>query len=145
MATFIAIVLGLTAFGAIVYPLVKRRGHGSAVTATEETSVQGLLDERDHLLQLLTDLENDRQLGKVSEGDYHALRAENERDIIRLFVALDATAGDLRDTIEAEIQAARDMLAQTHDSSGAEPLIEGQASADHRLDNTHQAPEGGIR
>jgi len=144
MATFIAIVLGLAAFGAIVYPLAKRRGHGGAVTAPETTTIQSLLDERDGLLQLLADLENDRQLGKVSAGDYQVLRAENERDVIRLFMALDATAGDLGDTIEAEIEAVREKLAQPSESSGAEPGCEGQAAADHRLDNHHQAPEGGV-
>ena len=59
-------------------------------------------------------------------------------------MALDDTAGDLGDTIEAEIQAVRDKLAPSHDTSSAETIVEGQAAVDSRLDTPHQAPEGGV-
>ena len=110
MPLLVAIVLVLAALAAISYPLVARTRQRAAPAVTTDSDIQRILDSRDTLLRALRELEYDKRLGNLSEGDYRLLRSGYEREAVEIYKALDARAGALPDDVEREVELARTEL-----------------------------------
>jgi hypothetical protein len=62
-------------------------------------------------LDAMVDIENERELGKLSDADFEALRAEYEREALAALRALEtAEVEDVDDRLEAEIAAMKARL-----------------------------------
>lgn len=113
MIATVILLAALAALGAWV--LVPLFGSRTAKGLPEEHT---RLEEIKHATyRSILDLEFDRQLGKVSESDYHMLRSEHEAEAAKALHSMDrlrqrtaAPDDEFIDQIEAEIAAARRRL-----------------------------------
>jgi hypothetical protein len=105
-----AIVLAVAAFAFVMAPLWRRAGRPAEQPA-EAPELTELVHERDVTLKTLRDLDFDYQLGKLSEEDYQALRAQYAVQGVAILQELDASLGvgsaDLEEEIELEVQRRR--------------------------------------
>jgi hypothetical protein len=94
----------------VLHPLVSD-------TAGEDASMLGgrtrAALERDKMLTLraLKELEFDRAMGKIAEGDFDEMRDRLRARAVRLMRQLDGAAGDYRDAIERDLAARLPSLA----------------------------------
>jgi hypothetical protein len=73
--------------------------------------VEEAVAQKDAALDAMVDIENERELGKLSDADFKALRAEYERDALSALRALEtAESDDVDDQLEAEIAAMKAQL-----------------------------------
>ena len=63
---------------------------GGACTTGEERVRLGLEDDKERLLLALRDLEFEHEMGKVSDGDYGAMRSRLEQEALEVIGALKA-------------------------------------------------------
>jgi hypothetical protein len=106
IATILVIVAALAGLAYVAIPL--RRGP-RAFTGTGTSATQEAEDRKSAALAGIVDLEQELEIGKLSQDDFEILRAEYERDAIAALHELDA--GTEEDTLEKEIAAARARLA----------------------------------
>lgn len=108
------IVVSLMAFIALVYVVAPLR---RADDATEDEAPRALERARENKTAALTaiiDLEEEEQVGKLSQSELELLRSEYEREALVALEEMDAlaTPGDTAiDPLEAEIEAMRHRLA----------------------------------
>lgn len=100
-----ASLLPLLALAAILYPFIRRRGSFQAFQTGSHP--QDLLDRRETLMQGLRELETDRAVGNLGEGDYLRLRDDYERHAAAVMMALDQRANGLAKELDAEILLAK--------------------------------------
>ncbi|MBD3163370.1 MAG: hypothetical protein GF328_14810 [Candidatus Latescibacteria bacterium] len=86
ISLLVAIVLGIGALAFIAAPLLR---HRTLARKLEEKRV--LLTEKEAVLQLLADLDHDRETGKLEPADYESLREAAEARAIAVLKKLDAT------------------------------------------------------
>ncbi len=101
----------------VAHPLFGRARGREAVLAAADSRLSDLLSERDAVLQAIRDLDFDYRLGKLSDEDYKALRAQYTARGVVILQQLDAAAGlageavagaeSLDEEIEAEVQRLR--------------------------------------
>jgi rubrerythrin len=73
--------------------------------------VEEAVAQKNAALEAMVDIENERELGKLSDADFEALRAEYERDALAALRALEtAETHDADDQLEAEIAAMKAQL-----------------------------------
>ncbi|HEX2294984.1 MAG TPA: hypothetical protein VHN37_06705 [Actinomycetota bacterium] len=108
----LVVVVALLACAALAYVALPlgRRGPGEPAPSRE-----GELDARKTTaLSAIVDLENERLVGKLSDEDFDALRAQYEAEALQALVELDALRAEApRDdeTLEAEVAEMRRRLA----------------------------------
>jgi cytochrome c-type biogenesis protein CcmI len=99
----ILLVLGALAFVTAPFLRGDARGH--------RQDKEDALSAKRAAVQLLAELDHDRQTGKLLAGDYEAQRREVESRAIRAMKDLDAIAGTTQsDPLEQLIQAERNRL-----------------------------------
>ncbi len=114
-----AIVLAL-AFAALAYPLFLG---GSRARASASNTLGELTAQRDGIYAMLRDLDQDYQIGKLDEADYHARREKylgRAATVLKEIDAENSAAGNgeaQSDAIEAEVAALR----QARKEQQAEP------------------------
>ena len=107
---FVTAVLVLAlALAALAYPLYRARTQPIAVTAS---TLDDLLAQRDGVYATLRDLDTDRQLGKLDDGDYTALREKYMARAADILHELDTLRGEgdgqaASEEIEQEVAALR--------------------------------------
>lgn len=107
------------AVGYVIYPLFQGTGRREAapragtspragtVLAGWDSGLSDLLSEHDAVLQALRDLDFDYRLGKLSDQDYQALRAQYTARGVAILQQLDAATGLAGETgvLDEEIEA----------------------------------------
>jgi rRNA maturation endonuclease Nob1 len=79
----------------------------------ESRHVEEAVAQKDAAIEAMVDIENERELGKLSDADFEALRAEYERDALAALRALEtAETDDADDQLEAEIAAMKAQLGE---------------------------------
>lgn len=111
------LIIAVVAVAALAWVLAPiRRGPGRA-----EGSVSARIEEataqKDAALVAMVDIENERELGKLSEADFQALRAEYEREALAALRDLDAVRIDDTDDLEVEIAAMKARLGDVPSAS----------------------------
>ncbi len=103
MTVFVTIVLTVSAFAFITYPLFKQRSR--SVDAVEDDKFRELSSSRDTTYSMLKELEFDLQSGILSEEDYHDLEARYKRKAISILKELDnrEKGSQVEDEIERKI------------------------------------------
>jgi hypothetical protein len=114
-----AVVVVLLAAAWVIRPLLGRR---RSPIQPADVHRSELVEAKHAVYRSILDLEFDREVGKVTPGDYDALRREHEEEAVGILRALDevapAAAGDTSgqaggageealDVLEREISAAR--------------------------------------
>ena len=100
MIIFVALLLTVSAFTFIAYPLFKQRTH--SIDSAEDKEFQESLSKRDTTYSMLKELEFDFQSGILTEEDYRDLEARYKRKAISILKDID----DLEKgtAVEAEIE-----------------------------------------
>ena len=119
MAIAVAIIIAALAVAAVAYPLLRRAESQARAGESGPSQLQQLLDRRESLVNALQELESDRGLGNIAEGEYRILREDYERQAAAVLKALDARADGLTAEIEEEVQALR-----LHRSSEQTPAVQ---------------------
>jgi hypothetical protein len=103
----IVAVVAVVALAWVLAPIRRGPGRteGSVSARIEEATAQ-----KDAALIAMVDIENERELGKLSEADFQALRAEYEREALAALRDLDAGQIDDVDDLEVEIAAMKARL-----------------------------------
>lgn len=106
---FVSIVLLAVAFTVLFYPMYIARPRARLVSVS---TLDDLLAQRDGVYATLRDIEMDRQLGKLDENDYAALRSKYMARAAELLKAIDSLRGTgetaaASEQLEAEIAALR--------------------------------------
>ncbi|MDQ3941044.1 MAG: hypothetical protein M3238_06830 [Actinomycetota bacterium] len=106
-----AIVIGVLACAALVYVAMPLRRGPVWETDDIPSPLQEAEEKKSAALAGIVDLEQERDAGKLSAEDFHALRAEYESDALEALKELDATpAAAPEDDLEKEIAAARQRM-----------------------------------
>jgi hypothetical protein len=105
----IALLVLAAALAVLAYPLYRAQQQPPAWNAS---TLDQLLAQRDGVYATLRDLELDKQLGKLDDADYHALREKYMTQATELLQQLDilqgrGSAAAASDAIEQEIAALR--------------------------------------
>ncbi len=87
MIIFVALLLTVSAFAFIVYPLFKQRTHSE--DSAEDKEFQESLSKRDTTYSMLKELEFDFQSGILTEKDYRDLEARYKRKAISILKDID--------------------------------------------------------
>jgi hypothetical protein len=87
MIIFVALLLTVSAFAFIVYPLFKQRT--DSVDSAEDKEFQESLSKRDTTYSMLKELEFDFQSGILTEEDYRDLEARYKRKAISILKNID--------------------------------------------------------
>lgn len=104
----IVAVLVLVALVWVLGPV--RRGHRRDADAGS-LRLEEAVAQKDAALMAMVDIENERELGKLSDADFEALRAEYEREALTALRALESVkVDDADDRLEAEIAAMKARL-----------------------------------
>jgi hypothetical protein len=90
MALLICAALTLVAAWVVAQPLLVGPAAALAAPGDDEDPARLLKVEKEILYQTLHELDLDYAGGKLSEGDYRALRAKQEAQAVELLKALDA-------------------------------------------------------
>jgi hypothetical protein len=111
MLVAVVALLACAALAYVVLPLGTRRGERE-----EAPSQEGELDARKRsALSAIVDLEADLSVGKLSDEDFEALRAQYEAEALRALTELDALRARTREpaerSLEDEIAEMRERLA----------------------------------
>ena len=104
----IVVALAILALLWVLSPI--RRGR---VTDTDPDSehLSEVIERKDAAVIAMVDIEYERELGKLSDTDFEALRAEYEREALAALHALEkATIDDADDQLEVEIAAMKERL-----------------------------------
>jgi hypothetical protein len=103
----IVAVLAVIALVWVLGPI--RRGVGRDVDP--DSRVEEAVAQKEAALTAIVDIENERELGKLSDADFEVLRAEYEREALAALRALEAAEiADEDDRLEAEIAALKAQL-----------------------------------
>lgn len=107
MTVFVALLLTVAAFAAIVYPFFRRQA--GFVDTDQDTETQELRSRRDTTYSMLKELEFDYQSGLLTEEDYQDLQKRYRRKGITLLKNLDRleTGAGPEDELENQIQRLR--------------------------------------
>lgn len=105
----IAILVLAAALGVLAYPLYRTRQQTAALNVS---TLDNLLTRRDGIYATLRDLELDRQLGKLDEADYNALRDKymmQASDVLQQLDTLQGkgTAAEANAALEQQVSARR--------------------------------------
>lgn len=94
----------------VARPLFGRRLDNSDLLAQQAASA--LIETKESIYRSLIDLELDRQMGKISSGDFEVLKAQHESDALKIIGELDRLGEQqwTTDSLEMEIAAARRRL-----------------------------------
>jgi hypothetical protein len=103
-------ILALIALVWILDPL--RRGRAEDVD-TAPDHLQDAVAQKEIALTAMVDIENERDLGKLSDADFEILRAEYEREALIALRALEGANNGADAELEAEIAAMRARLGST--------------------------------
>jgi hypothetical protein len=104
----IVAVLALIALVWVLGP-IRRSFSGEADPGSQP--VEEAVALKDAALTAMVDIENERELGKLSDADFDVLRAEYEREALAALRALEAAEiDDADDRLEAEIAAMKARL-----------------------------------
>ena len=119
----IAILVMAAALAVLAYPLYRTRQQTVALSVS---TLDNLLAERDGIYATLRDLELDRQLGKLDEADYNALRDKYMTQASNVLQRLDALQGKgaaagANAALEQEISARRKTQDRKNKSANANP------------------------
>jgi cytochrome c-type biogenesis protein CcmI len=106
-----AVIVAVLALVALVWVLAPiRRGVRRDVDGASH-HVEEAVAQKDAALDAMVDIENERELGKLSDADFEALRAEYEREALAALRALEtAEIEDVDDQLEAEVAAMKAQL-----------------------------------
>lgn len=122
MFTVLVILLAAVALLAIAYPILAGSRNTQPVSTTGQERLDELLAQRDTTFQALRDLNFDRQVGKVTDDDFHAFEAGLKQIAAESLRALDEweaqATRDLDAKLSAEVQARR-RARTTRASAGA--------------------------
>lgn len=88
-------------------PLAKRAGPSQSEPLDERWN--DLQEAKYAVYRSILDLEFDRKMGKVSDGDYAFLRGQHEADALKILEEMNQSERSV-DVLEMEIAAARDRL-----------------------------------
>ena len=105
----IAILVMAAALAVLAYPLYRTRQQPAALNVS---TLDNLLAQRDGLYATLRDLELDRQLGKLDDADYNALRDKYMTQASQVLQELDTVQGkgaavEANAALEQEVRAQR--------------------------------------
>jgi metal-dependent amidase/aminoacylase/carboxypeptidase family protein len=109
----IPVLLAIALAGLALWILAPLRAPSRRAGEEVDTRWKELVDAKHAVYRCILDLEFDRAVGKVSEEDYTVLRRQQEVEALGILTEMDAlasTAEASRDTLEAEIAAARARL-----------------------------------
>lgn len=115
IAAAIIAALACAALAYVAAPLRK----GRRPTNERAADIEELESRKRAALTAILDIENEREVGKLSTEDFEVLRAEYEVEAVTALVELDALRVPDEDRLEAEIAAIRDRLGR--ETSRAEP------------------------
>ena len=114
------IVIAALACGALAFVAAPMR---SSTSSSREPSfdVAELESKKRAALVAIIDIENERDVGKLSSADFAVLRDEYETEAVAALIELDALRGSPGDDagLEAEIAAIRERLADSHSQKPA--------------------------
>lgn len=102
-ALIIGTLLALGALAYVLWPLIAAEGRASTPALVEEPPSPAT-DNHGDAIAALREIEFDHVTGKLSEGDYAALKTQFTSEALRAMRARDSDADDLA---EAEIRRAR--------------------------------------
>lgn len=107
----LAILVMAAALAALAYPLYRTRQQAASLNLS---TLDNLLARRDGLYATLRDLELDRQLGKLDDADYNALREKYMTQATEVMQDLDTLQGKgaaaaANATLEQEVSARRQL------------------------------------
>jgi len=106
MAVVVIVVLALVGLAYVVAPVGRQRK-----TVTEVPSESEAEEQKRVALTGILDLEEERDAGKLSDGEFKELRQRYERDALAALDELENTAPErIDDRLEREIAAAREKL-----------------------------------
>ena len=117
------IVIALLTLAALVYVTLPLRRDEHSEVAAESWELRDAQERKESALTAIIDVEEEAQVGKLSNEELDALRYEYEREALAALEQLDrlnaAPASD--DSLEAEIAAMRERLACPTCGSMREP------------------------
>ena len=88
-STLVVFVLAVGVVAFVLAPLFRKDG-GEAVAAVAGGELQDLRSRHDMALAALTDLEDDRDTGKIGDDDYDELKARLTSQAVEVMKELDA-------------------------------------------------------
>ena len=106
-----AVIVAVLALVVLVWVLgpIRRGVRGDVDLASQH--VEETVAQKDAALDAMVDIENEHELGKLSDADFDALLAEYEREALVALRALEtAKSDDVDDQLEAEIAAMKAQL-----------------------------------
>jgi hypothetical protein len=138
-----------------VYPLFGRVRRREVALSEVDPELSDLLSERDTVLQAIRDLDFDYRLGKLSDEDYKALRAQYTARGVAILQQLDAAAGlagepapasepgveSLDEVIEAEVRRLREHRAPTEPRPAAPPAADLEAKIEAEVRKLRARPK----
>jgi hypothetical protein len=113
MALFVIGIIAAVAFALVVYPLVSPRRHlyylDDMLALGEQKKLNYLYARRNVVYENLRDLDNEFQMGKLSEADHSRLRDGLMVEAAEIVQAIDAAhvRREVEDAIEAEARTHR--------------------------------------
>lgn len=121
-----AVIVAVLACGALAYVAVPLRS-GANASLEPSFEVDELESKKRAALTAIIDIENERDIGKLSGDDFAVLRGEYETEAVAALLELDALrAGSSNEPdagLEAEIAAIRERLAGSHSHSSGGAVL----------------------
>jgi len=108
--TILLLLLAIVVVAFVLYPLwIARRG---ATVPAWSAELLDLFAERDAILAMLRDLQLDYEIGKLSDGDYRAMRQSLLAHAARLLRAIERAESSQEADIDREIEQLRELARQ---------------------------------
>lgn len=113
------LIVSLAAIAALAYVLTPLRSGPRRDIPATSVQIEDAEEKKRAALTALIDIEEERSIGKLSEGDFDALRMEYEAEALEALIELDEleAAPGAEGELEAEISALRSKM--TCSSCGA--------------------------
>ena len=108
-----ALIVGLLAAAALAYVMAPLRRTGAEVLSVGLSPHEEATERKGSALTAILDLEEEAQVGKLTQAELETLRAEYELEALRALEELDQMTGSSGgdDPLEAEVEAMKKRLA----------------------------------
>ncbi len=111
MSALLSMAVIAAAIGIVVWPLLKRTGHGEQLGSTEDTELGELLLQRDITFSAVSELESDYAMGNLSSSDYSELRQKYAQKAVSIIKDIDDLHKGQDEEIEREVLELRRRMA----------------------------------
>lgn len=112
MSAILIAILAVAAISLAVRPLFQLERAPARVTAAIDPNVENLLSAREATYAAIKDLKTDHAMGKLSDADYHNLRAKYEGKALTILQQLDVARIASRERLEHHANAPSGACAQ---------------------------------